>query len=231
MMSTFPQFGLLPVELQLHIWHLALEVQEGHIVPIENLRYGRLRKFKPHVLYFVNCDSRRTYLEFHKKNLARYPRLGVVVFDPRIDTVLLRVRRRFQITYSLMKIGNGMESSIMKDVHNFAIGGLDIHHLSNFYGDGITGSTVHTIARVLSSVRSITYVAGDEDGGTFSERRRIIGLAKTLQGNMPGIHQSIYDLLGPVVETTCERLKEFKRRENPEWKIPRVQAMFAIMEE
>ncbi|KAJ8067634.1 hypothetical protein OCU04_003243 [Sclerotinia nivalis] len=161
-MSSFPHFPLLPTELQLLIWYFALEVQEGQIVSIEHLRYGRPRKFKPHALYFVNCDSRRTYLEFHKKNLARYPRLGTVVFDPRIDIVLVEVGSFKWTKIALSQIRDAPEASIMKDVRNITI--------RTYYEDDVSPKTLRTlensfgniIARVLPFLKIFIYDPGSE---------------------------------------------------------------------
>ncbi|KAF7860297.1 hypothetical protein EAF04_008425 [Stromatinia cepivora] len=225
-MSIFPQFPLLPTELQLHIWYFALEVQEGQIVPIEHLRYGRPRKFKPHALYFVNCDSRRTYLEFHKKNLARYPRLGTVVFDPRIDIVLVEVGSFKRTKIAVRQIRDAPEASTMKDARNVAI--------RTYYEDDVRPEALrmldnsfgNIIARVLPSLETFIYDPGSElrlpgYGPSYG------GNNGTCDHNLPSSVRRVIarrraDFQELLVQRTCEILEEYKRSENPEWNIPKV---------
>ncbi|ESZ97404.1 hypothetical protein SBOR_2232 [Sclerotinia borealis F-4128] len=234
-MSSFPQFALLPIELKLCVWHLALEAQEGHIVPIKQLRYGHRRRFKPHVLYFVNCDSRRTYLKFHKKNLARYPRLGTVIFDPRIDIVIVEVGWLSWIKNVLTQIRDGVEGSIMKDVRNIAISGFKEGNTTSevLQDKNLLNSMGSMIARVLPSLKTFTYVL-DYDAryglqeslyGESDVMNHGQGLANSLQRDIARVREKLYER---VVEWTRENLEEYKHSENPEWNPPMVQAKFAI---
>lgn len=226
-MSSFSQFPLLPIEIQLRIWRFALEVQEGHIVPIQHLRYGTPRKFKPHVLYFVNNDSRRTYLNFHKKNMARYPRLKTVVFDARIDTVLLLVPRPFLIAWGMRRLADKLEKSVSKDIRNFAIGGIHAQYFNDF-SRGMPSSAAGAIFRVLPSVRCVTFAVGDVDDEMTGERKSIIGLEMASQERLFEGNPTIWDYTEPLIKTTLDKFEQLKRRKRPDWEIPRVQAMLAI---
>ncbi|KAF7904860.1 uncharacterized protein EAF01_005382 [Botrytis porri] len=228
-MSSFPQFALLPTELQLQIWYFALEVQEGHIVPVENLRYGRPRKFKPHNLYFVNCDSRRTYLGYHKRNLARYPRLGIVVFDPRIDIVLVEVGWVKWIKNALTQIRDRPEGSVMKDVRNIAIAVFSLSH------DGLQtlpNSMGNTIARVLPSLENFVYDFGYDSRNPYFER-----LYRANRGIDYELGSQIYMRREDgrreefLVQSTREMLEEYQRSEIPKWNIPRVLSTLDIYRE
>ncbi|KAA8574585.1 hypothetical protein MFRU_015g00240 [Monilinia fructicola] len=235
-MSSFPQFTLLPTELQLHIWNFALEVQEGHIVPIENLRYGRPRKFVPHALYFVNCDARRIYLGYHKKNLARYSRMGTVVFDPRIDIVFMEVGWVHHVELLFAQIRDSVESRIMKDVRNIAIGGF-FEMKANHEGRRpriFPTSMGNTIARVLPSLETFTYVLGfdsrySKHRSRYRESYGVINsdqiLSSLLQKNMIMGRENSYET---IVERTREVLQEYKRSENSKFNVPMIQAKFAI---
>ncbi|KAF7920250.1 uncharacterized protein EAE98_008943 [Botrytis deweyae] len=233
-MSSFPQFALLPTELQLHIWNFALEVQEGHIVPVENLRYGRPRKFKPHTLYFVNCDSRRTYLGYHKNNLARYPRLGIVVFDPRIDIVLVEVGWLKWIKNVLNQIRDKPEGRVMKDVRNIAIAVFYEDSLSHEGLQTLPNSVGNTIARVLPSLENFIYDFGYDSRNSCFER-----LSQGIDYE-EGSHICCMQRKDErrderrekiLVQPTREILEEYKRSENPKWNIPRVLSTLDIYRE
>ncbi|QSZ32513.1 hypothetical protein DSL72_002091 [Monilinia vaccinii-corymbosi] len=228
-MSSFPQFPLLPTEIQLQIWYFALEVQDGHIVPIENLRYGRSRKFMPHVLYFVNCDARRTYLEFHKKNLARYSRMGIVIFDPRIDIVFMEGGWVHHVGLLFAQIRDGVESSIMKDVRNIAIGGfMEIKATHDGRRPRIFPNSMgNAIARVLPSLETFTYVLGFDSRYSKHRSRYMKGdeIINSEQGPPCSSRENSFET---IVERTREVLQEYKRKENSNFKVPIVQAKFAI---
>ncbi|TGO77394.1 hypothetical protein BELL_0110g00170 [Botrytis elliptica] len=232
-MSSFPQFALLPTELQLHIWNFALEVQEGHIVPVENLRYGRPRKFKPHTLYFVNCDSRRTYLGYHKNNLARYPRLGIVVFDPRIDIVLVEVGWLKWIKNVLNQIRDKPEGRVMKDVRNIAIAVFYEDSLSHEGLQTLPNSVGNTIARVLPSLENFIYDFGyDSRNSCFGRLYRISQGIDYEEGSHICCMQRKDERREKIlVQPTREILEEYKRSENPKWNIPRVLSTLDIYRE
>ncbi|ATZ48774.1 hypothetical protein BCIN_04g00080 [Botrytis cinerea B05.10] len=231
-MASFPQFALLPTELRLHIWYFALEGQQGHIVPVESLRYGRPRKFKPHALYFVNRDSRRTYLGYHKSNLARYPRLGIVVFDPRIDIVLVEVSWVKWIKNALTQIGDRPEGRVMKDVRNIAIAAIYEDSLSHGGLQTLPNSIGNTIARVLPSLENFIY-----DFGYDSRNPHFGRLCKASQeiGYEQGSHTYMQRQDGRreelLIQPTRELLEEYKRSENPKWSIPRVLSTHDIYRE
>ncbi|KAF7946810.1 hypothetical protein EAE96_009791 [Botrytis aclada] len=222
-MSSFPQFALIPTELQLHIWYFALEVQEGHIVSVENLRYGRPRKFKPHTLYFVNCDSRRTYLGYHKRNLARYPRLGIVVFDPRIDIVFVEVGLVKWIKNALTQIRDKPEGSVMKDVRNIAIAVIHEDSRSHDELQTLPNSIGNTMARVLPSLENFIYDFGyDSRTPIFQRLYAATRGVNCEQGSQMYMQRKDGRREELLVQPTREILQEYKRSENPEWNVPRV---------